>query len=613
MEFLVLGPLEVRRDGQPVEVRGSKRRALLALLVLHANEVVRSDRLVDELWGEKPPGNAPAALQNHVFRLRKDLGAEVLVTKPWGYVLRVDPDRIDLRRFECLVTEARTLPVEERRGRLLDALALWRGPALADVADEPALVGEVARLEELRLSAVEQRVDADLELGGHPELAAELEGLVAEHPLRERLRGQLILALYRAGRQAEALETYRETRRVLSEELGIEPSPELRELERAILCQDPALAVAPAPPASVPPADDEGRFRWPRSPLVLAAAAALLAGAGAAAAVVLGGGAPAPSSAASPIPRRSTTTTQAQHEATSTVAPQRRPRTLRPKPPPATTSEMDAAAKAKTAQPPPPAEQPVVQRRPATTTAQPPPPPQQPSRRQRPAVTAAPKTATKAKPPAKPKPAPTKTEAFTIADDFSRPVLDPVIWHVVGRDFGGVFEQSNGRLEITLLADAQPDPAWDQVGGHYGTRCRFTGDFNASVDFELLTWPRGTGVYAGLNAIFADSAVVRQSSAQWGDQYASWVSGVNGAIPLEDRQGKLRLKRVGARITTYFWYGGGWRRIVSGTSTGAATLGLQLQADGDEFSHTEVRVAFDNFAVKATEADCPPGSDPRNR
>ena len=181
----------------------------------------------------------------------------------------------------------------------------------------------------------------------------------------------------------------------------------------------------------------------------------------------------------------------------------------------------------------------------------------------------------------------------------------------MGRDFGAVFDQRSGRLEITVLADAQPDPAWNQVGGHYGTRCQYTADFDASVDFELLTWPARSGVYAGLNAIFADSAVVRQSSPQWGDQYASWVGRANGAIPLEDRQGRLRLRRIGATITTYFWYDGAWRKIVSGTSTGPATLGLQLQADGDEFAHTEVRVAYDNFVVTASDADCPPGSDPR--
>ena len=608
----MLGPLEVWRDGQPIEVRGSKRRALLALLILHANEVVRSDRLIDELWGERSPGNASAALQNHISRLRKDLGGDILITKPWGYVIRADPQSIDLQRFEVLLAESRTLPAHQRRERLQEALALWRGPALADVASEPALVTEIARLEELRLSAIEQRIDADLELGGDPELVAELEALVAKHPLRERLRGQLILALYRGGRQAEALEAYRETRRLLVEELGIEPSRELRELERAILRQDPALGVAPAPRAPPPP-DEERRFRWPKSPLVVGLGALLLAGGGLAAAVVLTAGGHAASSATPATSRDSiaqtekeqpTTSaaaraleeqpsastaarTRAEQPTTSTAAPVRRKR--QPSPPPATTAVNGPSTQ---------------------TTRQPPPPPQRPPARQRPPVTTVAKTTTEAKPPTT-KPPPTKKEPFTIADDFSRPIFDPAIWHIVGRDFGGVFDQSNGRLEITLLANAQPDAAWDQVGGHYGTRCQFTGDFDASVEFELLTWPSGAGAYAGLSAYFANSAVVRQSSAQWGDRYASWVSGAHGGIPLDDRQGKLRLRRVGGMITTYFWYGGGWRTVVSNRSTGRATLGLQLQADGDEFSHTDVRVAFDNFVVRATDADCPPGSDPR--
>ena len=285
----MLGPLEARRDGQSIELRGSKRRAVLAILVLHANEVVRTDRLIEELWAENPPANASAALHSHVSRLRKDLGGDVVVTKPWGYVLRTDPEAIDLRRFERLVAEARPLPAHERTEQLLTALALWQGPALADLANEPALQVEIARLEELRLSTIEQRIDADLELGGHAELVRELEVLVAEQPLRERLRGQLILALYRSGRQAEALETYRETRRVLVEELGIEPSPELRELERAILRQDPALASTPAPPEPVDPAPPQSRWRWPRSPLV-AAALLLLAVAGGATAMVLTNG-----------------------------------------------------------------------------------------------------------------------------------------------------------------------------------------------------------------------------------------------------------------------------------------------------------------------------------
>ncbi|HEV8250525.1 MAG TPA: AfsR/SARP family transcriptional regulator, partial [Gaiellaceae bacterium] len=331
MDFLLLGPLEVRRDGEPVEVRGSKRRALLALLILHANEVVRTDRLVDDLWGEHPPENAAAALQSHVSRLRKHLGADVLVTKPWGYVLRADPQTIDLQLFETLVAEARTLAAQERRERLRDALAVWRGPALADIASEPALVTEVARLEELRLSALEQRIDADLELGGEPGLVAELESLVAKHPLRERLRGQLILALYRAGRQAEALEAYRETRRVLVEELGIEPSPELRELEQAILRQDPALVVAPPPPSAPP--DEPSRWRWPRSPLAIAAAIVFLGAAGGAAALLVSGGRPPEGSAAAPISTPSSaagstvrTTVQERTVTATTVSKQEQPK-----------------------------------------------------------------------------------------------------------------------------------------------------------------------------------------------------------------------------------------------------------------------------------------------
>jgi DNA-binding SARP family transcriptional activator len=248
VEFLILGPLEVLDGDLPIEIAGSKRRALLALLVLRANEVIRTDRLIDDLWGERPPANATAALQNHVSRLRKSLGADVLIRREWGYALRTPPESIDLRRFEGLVREADPLPAGERALKLGEAMTLWRGAALSDLSNEPALQHDLARLEELRVSTIERRVDADLEAGRNSELIGELETLIAQHPLREHLRSQLILALYRAGRQAEALEVYRETRRVLAEELGLDPSPELRELERAILRQDPSLAAAPGLP-----------------------------------------------------------------------------------------------------------------------------------------------------------------------------------------------------------------------------------------------------------------------------------------------------------------------------------------------------------------------------
>jgi DNA-binding SARP family transcriptional activator len=250
MEFRILGPLEVWGEGGEVPLGGPKPRALLALLLLHLNEVVPADRLIDELWGEGSPEHAATALRVNVARLRKALPRDVVATRSPGYVLRVEPDALDLHRFERMADEGRSLLARdlaaEASARLQDALSLWRGPALADFAYESFAQPAIARLEEIRLAAIELRMDADLALGRHDELVGELEALVAEHPLRERLRRALMTALYRSGRQAEALDAYREARRVLVGELGIEPSTALQELERAILQQDPALDVAPA-------------------------------------------------------------------------------------------------------------------------------------------------------------------------------------------------------------------------------------------------------------------------------------------------------------------------------------------------------------------------------
>jgi len=243
MEFRILGPLEVVEEGRPLALGGARQRALLALLLTRANEVVSTDRLIDELWGERAPKAAGNALQYHVSRLRKLLASsEAIVTKEPGYLIRVGPDELDLLRFERLVEEAERSSPETAASLLRQALALWRGPPLADVAHESFAQSEVLRLEELRLVALERRIDADLALGRDAELVAELEALVREHPLRERLRAQMMLALYRAGRQAEALDVYRQTRSLLMDELGIEPSPMLHELEKAILHQDPELS-----------------------------------------------------------------------------------------------------------------------------------------------------------------------------------------------------------------------------------------------------------------------------------------------------------------------------------------------------------------------------------
>ena len=247
MEFRLLGPLEVAARDGPRPLGGLKQRAVLALLLLHANEVLSADTLIDELWGERPPKTAAAYLQNCISRLRKTLGAEALETRPPGYVLRVDPNDVDSLRFERLTSEARALDTTERAPALRSALSLWRGPALADFTLEPFAQVEIGRLEELRLGALENRIDAELELGLHHELVGELDAFAARHPSRERLRELQLLALYRAGRQTDALRAYQEARLALVEELGIEPGERLKALERMILAHDPSLDVALQP------------------------------------------------------------------------------------------------------------------------------------------------------------------------------------------------------------------------------------------------------------------------------------------------------------------------------------------------------------------------------
>ncbi|MDQ3865516.1 MAG: AAA family ATPase, partial [Actinomycetota bacterium] len=231
MEFRILGPLEVVADGKVLDLGGQKQRALLAALLLEGNRVVSSDRLIEALWEENPPETAQKALQVYVSQLRKLLGRERLETKARGYRLRVERDELDADRFRRLLDE----------GRLEDASALWRGPPLADFAYERFAEAEIEHLEELRLASLEQRIERDLGEGRHAELVGELEALVRQHPLRERLRGALMVALYRSGRQAEALEGYQAARTTLVEELGIEPGRKLRELHHAILTQDPSL------------------------------------------------------------------------------------------------------------------------------------------------------------------------------------------------------------------------------------------------------------------------------------------------------------------------------------------------------------------------------------
>jgi DNA-binding SARP family transcriptional activator/class 3 adenylate cyclase len=270
VEFRILGPLEVLDDhGRPLALGGAKQRGLLAALLLDAGAVVSSDRLVDVLWGEDPPASARSVLQVHVANLRKLLepgratraAGGLLRTQPPGYLLDLAGHRFDLADFDRLVAQGRAAldagDPAAAAGTLREALALWRGPAASDVAAELGAPGALARLEERRLAILEQRIEVDLTLGRHAELVGELESLVAAHPLRERLRGQLMVALYRCGRQAEALDAYRKARETLADELGIDPSRPLQELERAVLAQDPVLEWAPpeepAPPRPPPP------------------------------------------------------------------------------------------------------------------------------------------------------------------------------------------------------------------------------------------------------------------------------------------------------------------------------------------------------------------------
>ena len=274
LEFLLLGPLEVRRDGSPLDLGPPKQRAVLALLLLRANHVVSTTRLIDELWGEAPPETARAALQVYVAGLRKALGdgQATLGTKAPGYILEVAPGALDLDRFERLRDEARACDDPAHRSALLqDALALWRDTPLGEFDGEPFAAIAAQQLEERRLAALEERIDTDLVLGRHAGLVAELDALVVQHPYRERFRGQLMLALYRSGRQAEALAAYREAREAFASGLGLEPGPELKALERAVLEQDPSLGVpraesAPTPPS---PAARVKRRPWIVAPIAL--------------------------------------------------------------------------------------------------------------------------------------------------------------------------------------------------------------------------------------------------------------------------------------------------------------------------------------------------------
>ena len=282
LQFRILGPLEVVERDSPLSLGGAKQRAVLAILLLHRGEAISSERLIEELWGERPPATAAKTLQGYVFHLRRALGDGLLHTRRPGYELELAPGQLDADEFERLAAEGRAAlsdgdPAAAARC-LRDALELWRGPPLADFAYESFAQAEIARLQEARVAALEDRIDADLELGRQEQLVGELDALVREFPLRERLRSQLMLALYRSGRQVESLAVYRDARETLVHELGLEPGRSLQELEQAILSHDPQLGAS----ARRPP-----RPRAPRrAALLIGIGGLLLACAAAAAGIV---------------------------------------------------------------------------------------------------------------------------------------------------------------------------------------------------------------------------------------------------------------------------------------------------------------------------------------
>jgi DNA-binding SARP family transcriptional activator len=261
LEFRILGPLEAVADGVPATLGGPRQRAVLAILLAHANEAVPIGRLIDGVWGDHPPETAENIVQGYVSALRKALGRDVIGTRGRGYAVTVADDALDLRRFERHLRVAEDALAGDRpadaAAELRAALALWRGPALSDLAGEPCARPIAARVDELRLVALERALEADLACGRHAQASAELAALIAEHPLRERFRALQMLALYRCGRQADALDAFRAARATLIDELGIEPGAALRELERSILEQDPALALVPSPPQA--PIQPDGR------------------------------------------------------------------------------------------------------------------------------------------------------------------------------------------------------------------------------------------------------------------------------------------------------------------------------------------------------------------
>jgi DNA-binding SARP family transcriptional activator len=568
MEFRILGSLQVCDEDREITVSGHKQRGLLALLLLHANQSVSEDVLIDALWGEGASEKAGRNLHVLVSRLRASIGADRVLREAGGYLIRVEEGELDAHQFERLRHEHRSA----------EALALWRGPPLADFVYEGWAENEIRRLEELRLVALEARIESDLASGDHAEVVGELQALVAEHPLRETLRCHLIVALYRCGRQAEALEAYRDARRMLDEELGLEPSPALRELEGAVLRQDPELE---APRRGQVLVAAGGRRQAVRA----AAVAVVVAFAGAAAAFVLvnrDDGGPRAAAARNP----ETKTVQAARPAaqrvrpvTTRAAPVRRP--PKPKPTrragPARTAPQPPLVAASAMPPPPPNEDAPAQTRPKSAPAPPPRSPQQP--------TLAP-------------------ERFT--DNFSDGVRDGALWHQIVTGTGITLAERNGRLEVEFAADGVAGGEFNVLRAHYGTHCRFLGDFDARVDFELLEWPPLNGVQVALNTWFnrRGGVMIARQSQTWDEEYTSWADPRSNSRPTLDTRGSLRIKRVGNTISTHYKSGKEWLSLGAARTDESPMLAIQAMTTNEQFGNKPVRVALDNFELVAQQPVC---------
>ena len=566
MDFGILGTLRVSDGEREIPVSGGKQRALLALLLLHGNRPVSDDVLIEALWGDRATAKTVDNLHVLVSRLRKTIGADRIVRDGGGYAIRVAADELDLARFEAL----------RAGGEPQDALKEWRGPPLADFTYEPWAESEIRRLEELRLVAFEERIELDLAAGRHAALVAELQWLVREHPLHEDFRRQLILALYRSGRQAEALDAYRAARRMLDEELGLEPSPALRELERAMLTQDPSLD-APRPAAS---SIVGGRRR--RGALA-AAAAALLGFAGAASAVLLERQEGDPRAAAATLGTSST------NRPVSVSGKARAPTSKGTRPTPARRRKRQRAAPTGTVVATPPGRAPPPPRTPIGAAAPPP----------------TPATTTTNPSPKQPPPPPASVPKTRFADDFNDGVINRTLWNRSSTP-GVSVDEVNGRVEIAVAATAENGGDFNIIGGTLGTNCRWRGDFDVRVDFELLDWPAANGVAGQLSSWYsAYSATIGRFSSNAGrEEYTGWFPAGSNSLTGADRTGTFRLVREGARTLGYYGSDGGWESVVSSRVSGSPTIGLSIYSRDDWFADKPVRIAFDNFVLLAEDPVC---------